>query len=182
MEYKTMGHNLLGLIKSDVKAKAEWLYGSSSAMNTLKAFFTDGTFGMVVYRLMQFSQQWRLVPLTMLFNKLNVIFGRCIIGRNARFGPGFVLIHSQGVVINTSVVGGKDVKLEHEVTIGAEKGKSPVLGDNVFVGCGAKIIGGVRIGSDARVGVNAVVVDDVPDGATAVGIPARVVSRTADER
>jgi serine O-acetyltransferase len=54
-----------------------------------------------------------------------------------------------------------------------------VLGDNVFVGSGAKILGGVRIGSNVRIGANAVVVRDVPDGATAVGVPARVMEREA---
>jgi serine O-acetyltransferase len=78
-------------------------------------------------------------------------------------------------VVNTSVRGGANVVLEGGVTIGAEKDRSPVLGDNVFLGAGARIIGGVRVGSGARIGANAVVVKDVPDGATAVGVPARVV-------
>jgi serine O-acetyltransferase len=85
------------------------------------------------------------------------------------------LIHSNGVVINTSVRGGKNVFIEHQVTIGAEKGEAPVLGDNVFIGAGAKIVGAVRIGNDVKIGANAVVTKDLPDGATAVGIPARVI-------
>jgi len=168
--------NLISLIKSDINAKSEWLYGSISARNILKTLFTDGTFAMVMYRLMQASQRFKLVPFAMIFNKLNTFFGRCIIGRGAQFGPAFVLIHSYGVVINSSVKGGSNVKLEHAVTIGAEKDKSPVLGDNVFVGAGAKIIGGVKIGNNVKIGANAVVLDDVPDGATAVGIPARIVT------
>ena len=172
----------LRLISSDICAKAEWLYGSVSRTNVLKALATDGSFAMVVYRLMQFSQRWRIVPLAMVFNKINVFFGRCIIGRNAQFGPGFVLVHSLGVVINTSVKGGRGVRIEHQVTIGAERGQSPVLGDDVFIGAGAKIVGNVRLGNHVRVGANAVVVDDVPDGATVVGIPARVVTRREDGR
>ena len=167
--------NVFQLIAGDVRAKAAWLYGRSGGRNTLKALFTDGTFAMVMYRLMQACQRHRLVPLAMLFNKANAFFGRCIIGRGASFGPRFVLVHSYGVVINSSVRGGADVKLEHLVTIGAEKGQAPVLGDGVFVGAGAKILGGVRIGSHAKIGANAVVVDSVPDGATVVGAPARVV-------
>ena len=167
---------LIGLIASDLRAKARWLYGDASARNRVKALLTDGTFAMVMYRLMQWAQRWRLYPLAMICNKLNGFFGRCIIGRNAQFGPGFVLIHSYGVVINTNVSGGRDVKIEHAVTIGAEKNESPVLGDNVFLGAGAKIIGAIRIGSNTKVGANAVVVDDVPDGATVMGIPARVVA------
>jgi serine O-acetyltransferase len=79
------------------------------------------------------------------------------------------------VVINGSVRGGAGVKIEHQVTIGAEKRQSPQLGDDVFIGAGAKVIGPVRIGDGARVGANAVVVHDVPAHATVVGIPARVV-------
>ena len=165
---------LFRLLISDLRAKAEWVYGSVSRRNVLKALLTDGTFAMIMYRLMQWAQRRRLVPLAMIFNKLNGFFGRCIIGRNAQFGPGFVLIHSYGVVINSNVRGGRDVKIEHAVTIGAEKNAAPELGDNVFIGAGAKIIGGVKLGSNVRVGANAVVVHDVPDGATAVGIPARV--------
>lgn len=171
--------NMLSLMGSDVRAKAEWLYGAVSARTVAKALCTDGTLAMLLYRLMQWAQRWRLVPLAMLFNKLNVVLGQCVIGRRADFGPGFVLIHSQGVVINSAVRGGARVRLEHQVTIGAERGASPVLGDDVFVGAGAKIIGGVRVGAGAKIGANAVVLHDVPDGATAVGIPARPVRSSA---
>lgn len=167
--------NVFRLIRSDIRAKAMWLYGNASWRSFVKARFTDGTQAMIVYRLMQASQRLGLTPLAMAFNKLNVMFGGCIIGRGADFGPEFVLVHSQGVVINTAVRGGRHVVIEHQVTVGAEKGTAPVLGDDVFVGAGAKIIGGVRVGSGAKIGANAVVVDDVPDGATAVGVPARVV-------
>ena len=166
--------NLYSLIQSDLHAKARWMYGSDSFRNLVKARLTDGTTAMILYRWMQWAQRHRLVPLAMLFNKLNVM-GGCIIGRGADFGPGLVLVHSIGVVINTSVKGGRNVVIEHQVTIGAEKGLSPVLGDDVFIGAGAKILGAVSLGNGAKVGANAVVLDDVPPGATVVGIPARVV-------
>ena len=82
-------------------------------------------------------------------------------------------------MINGRVRGGAGVKVEHQVTIGAERRESPRLGDDVFVGAGAKILGAVSVGTGARVGANAVVVKDVPAFATVVGIPARVV-RTRD--
>jgi serine O-acetyltransferase len=170
--------NLFSLIRSDMRAKARWLYGDDSLRNVVKARLTDGSTAMVLYRWMQWAQRRHLVPLAMLFNKLNVI-GGCIIGRGADFGEGFVLVHSIGVVINTSVKGGRNVVLEHQVTIGAEKGLSPVLGDHVFVGAGARILGGVTLGKGAKVGANAVVLDDVPVGATVVGIPAKVVKKTS---
>ncbi|MCE9613194.1 MAG: serine acetyltransferase [Lentisphaerae bacterium] len=172
---------MVGLIAGDVRAKAIWLYGSGGAKHVLKALLTDGTFAMLMYRMMQASQRAHLAPLAMIFNKLNGFFGRCIIGRGADFGPEFVLIHSYGVVINSAVRGGRGIKLEHLVTIGAERQAAPVLGDDVFVGAGAKIIGAVRIGSRTRLGANAVVNRDVPDDATAVGIPARIIERGAPD-
>jgi serine O-acetyltransferase len=132
---------------------------------------------MILYRLMQWSRRRRLVPLEWLFNRMNSALCNCIIGRGADFGPGLVLIHSTGIVINGLVRGGENFHLEHLVTIGAERRQAPVLGSDVFVGAGAKIIGPIRIGDGARVGANAVVVDDVPSHATVVGIPAKVVRR-----
>ena len=167
------GRGLIGLLRADVLAKAEWLYGARSGRTVLKTMLTDGTVAMVLYRLMQSSQRLGLAPVAMIFNKLNVIMGGCIIGRHAEFGPGFVLIHSNGVVINSAVKGGRDVKVEHQVTIGADRGVSPILGDDVFIGAGAKILGAIRVGSRVRIGANAVVVKDVPDDVTAVGVPAR---------
>ena len=166
---------LFRLVASDLRAKAAWNYGRVSAGTVIKALLTDGTPAMVWYRLMQWARRWRLVPLEMLFNRINTGFCNCIIGRGAEFGPGFVLVHGTGVVINGGVRGGSNVKLEHQVTIGAERRQSPVLGDDVFIGAGAKVIGPVTVGTGAKVGANAVVVHDVPAHATAVGIPARVV-------
>jgi serine O-acetyltransferase len=136
---------------------------------------------MVWYRLMQWARRWRLSPLEMVFNKLNAICCNCIIGRGAEFGPGLVLIHSTGIVINGSVRGGEGVHIEHQVTIGAERRQSPVLGNRVFIGAGAKVIGSVHIGDDTRIGANAVVLDDIPAGATAVGIPAKVVRKRGSD-
>ena len=169
----------LGLILTDLRRKARWCYGDARWRSLLKTLCTDGTAGMILYRCMQQSRRWRLVPLEMIFNKLNAVCANCIIGRGAEFGPGFVLIHSTGVVINGRVLGGANVLIEHQVTIGAERNASPQLGSDIFLGAGAKLLGDLRVGDGARVGANAVVVDDVPAHTTVVGIPARVVSSRA---
>jgi len=161
----------------DLRCKARWLYEDASARAVCKTLLTDGTLAMVLYRLMQWSRRYRLVPLEMIFNKLNGICSNCIIGRGAELGPGLVLIHATGIVINGRVRAGANLHLEHQVTIGAEGRQSPVIGDDVFIGAGAKVIGAVTIGDGARVGANAVVVDDVPPHTTVVGIPAKVVRR-----
>jgi serine O-acetyltransferase len=167
----------LRALKTDVLEKARWCYQSDTPAAVLKTLATDGTFAMVCYRLMQASREAGLTPLEMVFNKLNAVTSGCIIGRGAEFGPGFVLIHAHGVVINGAVRAGKNLKIEHQVTIGAERRQMPIIGDDVFIGAGAKIIGAVKIGDGARIGANAVVVHDVPAHTTVVGIPARPVKR-----
>lgn len=168
------------LIKSDITAKAEWLYGSSSGRHRIKALLTDGSAAMILYRLMQAAQRHRWSWLAMIFNKLNAICCQCIIGRQAAFGERLVLIHSQGIVINQAVQGGNDIKIEHQVTIGASRNQSPQLGNGIFIGAGAKIIGGVTIGDHAKIGANAVVTHDVPPGRTAVGVPASLLPVNGD--
>ena len=168
---------LLGLIAVDLRRKALWCYEGDRWPSVAKVLLTDGTTAMILYRLMQWSRRWRLWPLEMVFNKMNAVGCNCIIGRGAEFGPGFVLIHATGVVINGGVRGGSNLHVEHQVTIGAERRQCPTLGDDVFLGAGAKVLGSVTIGDGARVGANAVVVRDVPAHCTVVGVPARVVRR-----
>jgi serine O-acetyltransferase len=97
----------------------------------------------------------------------------------ATIGRRFFIDHGMGVVIGETSEIGEDCTLYHGVTLGGttwNKGKRhPTLQTNVVVGAGAKILGPITIGSGAKVGSNAVVVKDVPPGATAVGIPARLV-------
>lgn len=168
---------LIATILDDLRQKALWCHESASPAAIFKTLLSDGTAAMITYRLMQWSRRWKLAPFEMLFNKINVVFSNCIIGRGAEFKSGFVLIHSTGVVINGGVRGGSNVRVEHQVTIGAERRQCPVIGNDVFIGAGAKIIGSVSIGDGAKIGANAVVVNDVPPHCTVVGIPARIVRR-----
>jgi serine O-acetyltransferase len=168
--------SLLQTIHEDFRLKALWCYEATDRRSMFKAFCSDGGMATVLYRLMQWCGHRRLTVPEMIFNKLNAVMCNCIIGRGADFGPGLVLIHSNGIVINGNVRGGSGIHIEHQVTIGAERRISPTIGDNVFIGAGAKIIGNVQIGDGARIGANAVVVEDVPAGRTAVGVPARIVA------
>src|SRR5687767_3311975 len=94
-------------------------------------------------------------------------------------GRRFFIDHGMGVVIGETAEIGDDCTLYHGVTLGGtswNKGKRhPTLGNGVVIGAGAKILGPITIGEGAKIGSNAVVVKDVPAGATAIGIPARIV-------
>lgn len=97
----------------------------------------------------------------------------------ARIGGGFFIDHANGVVIGETAIVGENCTLFHQVTLGGtgkETGKRhPTLKSNVVVGTGAKILGNITIGNDVYVGANSVVLMDVPDNCTVVGIPGRVV-------
>lgn len=96
---------------------------------------------------------------------------------NCKLGGGLLLPHPNGIVIHPEAVVGPNCLVFQQVTLGAgTRPGLPRLGGHVDIGAGAKVLGGVTIGDHARIGANAVVVDDVPAGATAVGIPARIVS------
>ncbi|MCG6887109.1 MAG: serine O-acetyltransferase [Proteobacteria bacterium] len=102
----------------------------------------------------------------------------------ATLGRRFFIDHGMGVVIGETAVIGDDCTLYHGVTLGGtswQKGKRhPTLANDVVVGAGAKVLGPITLNTGVRVGSNAVVVKDVPAGATVVGIPGRVVSRAPE--
>lgn len=102
---------------------------------------------------------------------------------SARIGRRVVLEHQHGIVLHGRSVVGDDCILRQGVTLGLRSvdrpDEAPVLGRGVDVGAGAKILGPVRVGDGAVIGANAVVLDDVPAGSLAVGVPARIRSRAA---
>lgn len=97
---------------------------------------------------------------------------------SVQIGEGLRLGHFGGPIINSKVRIGKNCSMGIGNVIGTkglgDKGV-PEIGDNVYIGAGAKILGGIKIGNNVNIGANAVVIDDIPDNATAVGIPAKVV-------
>jgi serine O-acetyltransferase len=104
----------------------------------------------------------------------------------AVIGEGLFIDHASGVVIGETAVIGDDVTLYHQVTLGGRGSGSgkrhPTIGDRVIVGAGAKVLGPIVVGSDARIGANAVVVKEVPSGAVVVGVPGQNVARSEDRQ
>jgi serine O-acetyltransferase len=164
-------------LKSDIKQKQQVLADEGYQVSILRALVSDGTSANVLYRLTSWFIKYKLAPLALISIWLNRVVNGCVIGAAAKFDQGFVIMHPVGVVINSKVSGGKNIVIESGVVIGDEKGQAPCLGNNVFIGAGAKIIGGITIGDNVKIGANAVVVKDLPSNVTAVGIPAKVIHR-----
>lgn len=99
----------------------------------------------------------------------------------AQIGKGLVIDHGMGVVVGETAIIGDDCQLYHGVTLGGRGVSSckrhPTLENGAYVGAGAKILGNITLGENCKVGANAVVLMDVPKGATAVGLPARMIEK-----
>jgi serine O-acetyltransferase len=101
---------------------------------------------------------------------------------NCQIAGGLMLNHPNGVVIHPSAVIGANCLIFQQVTIGLLESGVPIIGNHVDIGAGAKILGAVHIGNHVKIGANAVVLCDIPSGATAVGIPARIIMPFGEAR
>ena len=99
----------------------------------------------------------------------------------AKISPGLFIDHGTGVVIGETAIIGKNVVIYHGVTLGGIKTtkekRHPTIKSNVMIGCGAKILGDITIGKNSKIGANAVVLKDIPDNVTAVGVPAKIIKK-----
>lgn len=127
------------------------------------------------------SSKHRLIRYLYLYLiKKSDAFNNASMGTNYGSGAAFrtppLLPHGlNGIIISEKAKIGSNVIIYQQVTIGGSEQGAPVIGDNCMIGTGAKVIGKVKIGNNVKIGANAVVVSDIPDNATAVGVPAIVV-------
>jgi serine O-acetyltransferase len=112
---------------------------------------------------------------------LNFLFFGIEIGTQCEIGPGLYFPHTIGTVLGAFKIG-RNAVIYHQVTIGAKEmdltftaEKRPIVGDNVIIGSGAKVLGGITIGHNVTIGANAVVTQSVPDNVVVGGIPARIL-------
>lgn len=174
--FKHLREDIAVVFERDPAARSRW--------EVLTTY--PGVHAILFHRLTNKLWGWRFFWLA----RFTAHFARWITGIEihpaARIGRRVFIDHGMGVVIGETAELGDDVTLYHGVTLGGtswQKGKRhPTLGKGVVVGAGAKILGPITIGDGAKVGSNAVVVKDVPPGATAVGIPARILDGAAEKR
>jgi len=116
--------------------------------------------------------------LALFLMKLSELLFNTLLSPSTDIGPGLYIGHPYGILISHESRVGKNLNITHQVTIGNRglgvKG-APTLGDNVFIGSGAKIVGPIKIGDNARIGTNSVVLKNVPNNAVVVGNPAKIV-------
>jgi serine O-acetyltransferase len=138
----------------------------------------------LLYRLQVAARHYRIPFLPNICRRLSMVIAQVEIGDSAHIGPGLHINHGQ-VVIDGPVVIGAECSISPFVTIGVDTGGAPdermfgapQIGRFVFIGTGAKLFGPITVGNNARIGANAVVMQDVPDNCTAVGVPARIIPR-----
>lgn len=103
-------------------------------------------------------------------------------GRGAYFESPPLFPHGlNGIIVSPKAKIGRNTMIYQQVTIAQKNNKSPIIGDNVVIGAGAKIIGGVKIGNNVAIGANSVVVTDVPDCCIAVGVPAKIIDKESED-
>ena len=131
---------------------------------------------LIFYRIAHGLYKIKLFFLARLISQLGRFFTGIEIHPGAKIGKGLFIDHGMGVVIGETAEIGDNVTIYHGVTLGGtgkDKGKRhPTIGNDVIIGCGAKILGPISIGDGAKIGANSVVLKNVPKGKTAVGIPA----------
>jgi len=152
-----------------------------AATNLLEVLLTyPGLHALLLHRVAHYLYRRGVPVVPRLISHLNRFLTGIEIHPGARIGRRFFIDHGMGVVIGETSEIGDDVTLYQGVTLGGtgkERGKRhPTLGNRVMVGVGAKILGAVTIGDDAKIGAGAVVLSDVPPRSTAVGVPAKVVA------
>ena len=169
-------------LKEDINCVFERDPAARTAFEVLTTY--PGVHAVLLHRLSHWLWQRGFKWLARMLSHVGRFLTGIEIHPGARLGHRFFIDHGMGVVIGETSEIGDDVTIYHGVTLGGtswQKGKRhPTLQDNVVVGAGAKILGPITIGVNARIGSNAVVVKDVPPGASVVGVPGNIVTPKPD--
>ena len=166
-------------LREDIKCVFE---RDPAARHTLEIITCyPGVHALLLHRLSHRLWNLKLKWIARLLSNLGRFLTGIEIHPGAKIGRRFFIDHGMGVVIGETAEIGDDCTLYHGVTLGGtswEKGKRhPTLGNNIIIGAGAKVLGPINIGENARIGSNAVVVNNVSSGATIVGVPGRPIEQ-----
>jgi len=176
---------LLGKITADAFELARALrkgeaHERPSVKEAVKAALSqDGYKVLLMSRIRESARRWHVPGVNHALRLVTTVLYSIEIGNDIELGEGINFTHTLGTVIGgTSKVGAR-VKFMGNNTIGTAKDNGcPVIEDDVVIGCGARVLGPIRVGRGAFIGANAVVLTDVPPGAIATGIPAKIHDRS----
>jgi serine O-acetyltransferase len=176
-------NNTIGKIKKDFRAA---LSMDPAATSRLEVLFTySGFHALLFYRLAHWIWKRKIPFVPRALSQLARFLTGIEVHPGATIGSGLFIDHGMGVVVGETTEIGDNVTLFQGVTLGGtgkQRGKRhPTIGSHVVVGAGAKVLGPISIGDYVKIGANSVVLQDVPDHSTVVGIPGKVV-RIKDER
>ncbi len=151
-----------------------------AARNCLEVFFLySGFHALVYYRIAHFFYKHKLKFIARWISQTGRFFTGVEIHPGAEIGTGLFIDHGAGVVVGETAVIGDRCTIYQGVTLGGtgkDTGKRhPTIGNNVMIGAGAKVLGPFTVGDNAKIASGAVVLGEVPEGATAVGVPARII-------
>src|SRR5574344_1107379 len=158
-----------------------------AAKNLLEVILCyPGLHALIAYRFAHRLYKWHIPLIPRVISYFTRIITGIEIHPGARIGRRFFIDHGEGVVIGETAIVGDDVLIYQQVTLGGtgkELGKRhPTLGNNVIIGAGAKVLGNITVGDYVRVGAGSVVIEDVPEYSTVVGIPGRIVHRAVVDK
>lgn len=163
----------------DVKAVQARDPAARSALEVLLLY--QGVHALILHRFAHWFYQHRMFFIARLISQISRFFTLIEIHPGAQMGHGILIDHGSGVVIGETAVVGDNCTIYQGVTLGGvglNKGKRhPTLGNNVTVGCGAKILGAFEVGDNCSIAANAVLLKPLEDNVTAAGIPARPVKK-----
>jgi len=169
---------------STLKEDFEIVYKNDPAIKSkIELFFNyPGVWAVVFYRIANVIYRKGFTTLARFVMAINQFLTNIDIHPGAKIGRRLFIDHGVGVVIGETAIIGNDVLIYQGVTLGGvslEKGtkRHPTIENNVVIGGGAKVLGNITIGQHSKIGANSVVVKDVPEKSTAIGIPARVVQK-----
>jgi Serine acetyltransferase len=149
----------------------------------LRVLLTNrGVHALICYRISHFLWKHKIPLIPLILTRIIQILYGIDIDWRSKISGGCLIVHGVGLVIGNGVVIGKNAKIYHGVTLGIkDNGRQddgfPIVGQNVLIGSGAKILGNVKIGDNVKIGANSVVLHDVPDNCTVMGIPANVIKK-----